>query len=150
MLVYRLNQEKYKDDISGYGAFLNGGRWNEKEQYLLYTATSRSLALLEALVHLKQSSNIIKWYILTIEMPDLPTISSVIKFEKLPKDWAVNESVTKYIGSKFILDKQLLFMEVPSIIIPEENNVIINPKHQYFNKVKIKQNKLLRLDKRLV
>jgi len=57
MELYRLTKSKYKNDLSGTGAFLAGGRWNNKGTYLLYTAASRSLAVVEALAHLVTVKN---------------------------------------------------------------------------------------------
>ena len=51
--VHRITRSKYANDLRGYGAFLPGGRWSNKSQYLFYTASSRALAVMELAVRLE-------------------------------------------------------------------------------------------------
>ena len=56
----------------------------------------------------------------------------------------------KFIGDNWIKSNSSLLLKVPSIVIPEEYNYLVNPLHKNFNKVKIVENKLFRFDNRLV
>jgi RES domain-containing protein len=148
MIVYRINNIKYKDDISGTGAFINGGRWNNIETYMLYTATFRSLALLESLVHLK-NVNQSSWHMLSLQLPIKENELEKIALNLLPKNWVNNESETRYFGELFINANKNLGLLVPSAIVHEEYNLILNPKHVLFSKIKVVENKLINIDKRL-
>jgi RES domain-containing protein len=56
---------------------------------------------------------------------------------------------TQYIGTTFLKAKQLLFLKVPSIIVPEENNIVINPKHEAFKEIQVVTSQKFDVDKRL-
>ena len=69
MIVYRLSKKEYINDLSGYGAERNGGRWNEKGRPALYTASSCALAVLEVAVHVPFGIMPVDYYMATIEVP---------------------------------------------------------------------------------
>ena len=76
MIIYRLCNEEYKDDISGTGAKLAGGRWNSIGVPVLYTSEHISLAVLEILVNTNTNLIPLSYYLFKIEVPDtiLPLI----------------------------------------------------------------------------
>jgi RES domain-containing protein len=150
MLVYRLTNSFYKDDLSGQGAYLYGGRWNEKETYALYAAEHISLSLVELLVHTKQLLQQPSYHLLTFLLPDESTLFKQIAHDKLSKNWKEDISITQYVGTSFLKQNQLLYLKVPSIIVPNENNVLINPKHPLFKKIKLKASEKFDVDRRLL
>jgi RES domain-containing protein len=149
MIVYRITNEAYKTDISGQGSFLFGSRWNSKGFRLLYTSQFISLSILESLVHLKRQYIPSAQYLLHIELPDSKEITEV-SVKKLKKDWHQQFDYTQEIGDQFIKSNQILSLKVPSAIVPQENNFLLNPLHADFKKVKIISSELLELDKRLL
>lgn len=148
MIVYRISNELYKDDISGNGAAINGSRWNSKNIRMLYAGEFISLTILESLVHLRQGDLPEKQYLLKIELPDVEL--QEIKVLKLADKWQQQISYTQWMGDQFIAADQALVLKVPSAIVPQEHNFLINPLHKEFKKVKIVTNELLDLDKRLL
>ena len=148
MIVYRITNEAYKDDISGSGAALYGSRWNSKGTYLLYTSQFISLSILESLVHLRRQEIPPSQFLLHIEVPDEQEIAE-ISYKKIKKNWREEIDYTQWLGDQFIQNKQSLIFKVPSVIVPQENNVLLNPLHPDFKKVKIIASELLELDKRL-
>lgn len=149
MIVYRITNEVYKNDISGNGASVLGSRWNSKGLRLLYTSQYISLSILESLVHLKKQYIPPTQYLLHIELPDAKEISE-ISLKKLKKDWHQQFDYTQEIGDQFIQSNQTLCLKTPSAIVPLEYNFLINPLHPDFKKVKIISSELLELDKRLL
>jgi RES domain-containing protein len=149
MIVYRITNEIYKNDISGNGAAILGSRWNSKGIRLLYTSQFISLGILESLVHLKRQYIPPTQYLLQIEVPDEKEISE-ISYKKIKKDWHQQFDHTQWIGDQFIQNNQTLILKVPSAIVPQENNFLLNPLHADFKKVKIISSELLELDKRLL
>jgi len=148
MIVYRISDCRYIKDLSGTGAALYGARWNSRKMYMLYTAQSPSLALLEAVVHLGKLPE--KGYCMaTIEIPD--SIAPVVAPDKLPENWYANPSpdILKTIGDDFIRAGKYLAMPVPSVVMMEECNYLINPFHVLFDKVKILSEKPVRIDNRI-
>ncbi len=148
MIVFRITNETYKNDISGNGAAMFGSRWNSKGTRLLYTSQSISLSILESLVHLKRSDIPPTQYLLHIELPDEKEIAE-ISYKKIKKDWHREIEYTQWMGDQFIRNKKNLFLKVPSAIVPQESNVLLNPAHNEFKKVKLVASELLELDKRL-
>ena len=147
MIVFRLANEPYKNDISGDGASRYGGRWNSSGLKVLYTSQSISLTILESLVHLRSDLIPASQHLLRIEVPDKDIIE--ISTVKIKPGWEREYEYTQWIGDQFITQNQGLLLRVPSVIVPEEFNLLINPINKEFKKVKLLRSDLLRLDKRL-
>lgn len=137
MKVYRISKEKYIKDLSGTGAKLYGGRWNPKGYALLYTSEHRSLAALEVLVHLNRDTIPDGLKILTLEIPDQFIDDSDRK--KYKKIFSSEFSTARFVeeGKKWIEAATGLALRVPSVLIHEENNILVNPLHKAFKKLKI-------------
>jgi RES domain-containing protein len=146
MILYRFSPEQFSSDISGEGARRFGGRWNSKGRPVVYTSLSISLSLLELLIHSISHDEIIRNYLTIIEAPD-DKITEV-PLSTLKKNWTGDEDFTKYLGDEF-LQSDFLLMKVPSAIIPHESNLLINPSHRDFKKVKIKTAERFMFDARL-
>jgi RES domain-containing protein len=149
MIVYRFASELYKEDISGNGASLFGGRWNSKGNPVLYTSHNISLSVLELLVHNKNYVSYKNPYLISISIPDyiIPVVTAA---EKLVTGWNSKPGYTRRIGDQFLNETSSLVLQVPSSIISQENNLLINPLHPDFKKVKIIDTVLFELDKRLL
>ncbi|MGB3004905.1 MAG: RES family NAD+ phosphorylase [Chitinophagaceae bacterium] len=151
MELYRITQEKYSGDLSGNGAKLFGGRWNSEGFPALYTASSRSLALLETLAHTPAKMLGAKVYMLvTIYLPD-SILAQEIEYKKLTTGWDAPDIrlFTQKTGDNFLINKKDLLLSVPSVLIPEENNFVINPQHPDIKKVKITNKRRIHFDKRV-
>ena len=148
MIVYRISNELYKEDISGDGASMNGSRWNSKNIKMLYTGEYISLTILESLVHLRNIDIPANQYLITIQIPEIDL--QEITFFKLKDKWQQHLSYTQWIGDQFVFAGQSLILKVPSVVVPQEHNFLINPLHKDFKKVKIINSGLLELDKRLL
>lgn len=151
MLVYRISRQRFANDLNGTGARLNGGRWNSVGLSLLYTSSYRSLAVLEILVHTTNNYVPDNLSLITIEVPDSKLIKG-ISYEMISDELDKKKVQAQFqtIGDNWIQSQSSLVLKVPSIIIPEEFNYLINPLHKDFHKVKIKETKLFRFDERLV
>lgn len=148
MIVYRLSTEKYKDDLSGTGAKIFGGRWNSPGLPIIYTAENISLAVLEILARTDKYSIPISYCLIKIFVPDTAT-SILIQEKKLKTGWEFDPGYTQWMGDEFLKSNDALIMKVPSVIIPEETNFLLNPGHPDFKKVKITEADAFRFDKRL-
>lgn len=153
MYVYRITRQEYSQDLSGYGAKLYGGRWNEKNIAVLYTCEYKSLAVLELLVHTPKQFKPPKYVILTLEIPD--KITNLIKrypVDDLPKDWdhPLANTSTQSWGSQKIITANLLGFVVPSVILKSEHNIVLNPSHQDYHQIRITNIEDFSIDKRLL
>lgn len=135
MIVYRLADRRYVDDKEGTGAKLFGGRWNEVNTACIYTSEHISLALLEKFVHAKGSGSMRNIALLKMTIPDDETILFNVDLDKLEKDWTKNISYTQWIGGQLLNDPLTLAFSVPSAIIPDEKNVIVNPRSKHFSRI---------------
>lgn len=150
MEVYRLTTTKYKDQLSGKGASLNGGRWNSKGTEIIYTASNRSLAMAEVAVKLDSFELSIDFHMLTIYVPDSLT-SIKYSVQDLPHDWNSFPRITatKFIVDNIVKENRFCIIQVPSVVVPGDFNYLINPKHKSFNKIKIVDSVKFPFDDRL-
>src|SRR3954447_15621263 len=141
MIVYRIEREKYLDTtLQGIGASMSKGyRWNSFNTRLVYTAESRALATLEVSVHLDLSEDLpTDRYYVEIEIPDDLTILEV-DIKDLPDDWDAKPPTvtTQAIGDDFVNGNEAAVLKVPSSIVPQESNYLINPNHSDESKIKV-------------
>ncbi len=131
MKVFRLSRAEFADDLSGFGASIAGGRWNFPGEYLLYTAQTSSLSILESLVHLNGATMGMRYELVTINIAD-NTISTLedLKID-LPKNWAELDQIpmTRRIGSDWLKSLESPVLKVPSVLNPLEHNYLLNPRH---------------------
>ncbi|MFZ4769921.1 MAG: RES family NAD+ phosphorylase [Ferruginibacter sp.] len=148
MIVYRITNSLYSNDITGTGAKLMGGRWNSKGVPLLYVSEHISLAVLEMLVNTKFKDFIIPLDLISIQIPEKVT-QGEISLKKLKKDWITDYGYTRFMGDEFIKNKQSLLLKIPSVVITEEFNYLVNPLHPDFKKIKIIETRSFKTDERL-
>lgn len=136
MNVFRIAKSNYIQDLSGEGARIYGGRWNRPGVAVLYTSQARSLAMLELIVHFSAlnamkeqysflSLSIPNEFIETIDLNLLRNIQFGLNNNKL---WEITED--------YFFRKNILALKVPSILIPEEFNVLLNPQHPNYQLIK--------------
>jgi RES domain-containing protein len=149
MLLYRLTRCIYANDLSGAGARLYGGRWNSEGRAMIYLASSRSLAVLEALVHLPPTNIPDEYCMVTIDAPD---DFAGIDEKLLPQNWQdfPDLDILKQMGNVFLFEKRNLLLKVPSAIVNEEFNYLLNPAHTMIQKVKLKNVQPFSFDSRLL
>lgn len=136
MELFRFAHKNYKDDISGEGARLYGGRWNSIGISALYVSSTASLALLEVLAHQVKFSDLADQYLIILQIP--PTISvAKVAVSKLKKDWNEDVEHTQFIGDAFLKEGEHLLLQVPSVVVPLEWNYVINPNHKDHRRIKI-------------
>ena len=135
MLIYRITLTKFADKLVASG---RAARWNPNETEVIYTASSRSLACLENVVHRSQLGLNQLFSVMTIEVPD-SVKKEIVKLNDLPTDWRefAQMPLTQDIGQNWLNKAQTALLQVPSSIIDEEMNYLINPHHPDFRKVKL-------------
>ncbi|TAJ06683.1 RES domain-containing protein [Marinilabiliaceae bacterium JC017] len=141
MKVFRIEREKHlKTTLEGIGAALTEGyRWNSLNTYLVYTAESRALATLEVSVHLDLNEDLpTDRYYVEIDIPDDVTINE-LNITNLPDHWDSKPPIleTQYIGDDFVKGRSAAVLKVPSSIVQQEFNYLINPNHPDSEKISI-------------
>jgi RES domain-containing protein len=134
MLCWRIARQRYAD-LSGSGGLKTSGRWHSAGHPVIYAATSIALASLEYAVHTAERP--VDSVLLTIELPD----DSLVKIEDilggpLPGNWPFVEAQTQHLGVGWLDSGASIALEVPSLVIPLERNLILNPHHARFAEVR--------------
>ena len=148
MEFYRIVLTKYSTELFASGV---EGRWNKEGEHVVYASTTRALALLENLVHRRHLGIEVSFTLLTLEVPEKSLIET-IQFKSLPEGWqkSTNYSNCQSFSRAWFKGNKALVIKVPSSIIPEEFNVMINANHHLFGKIKIKKRQQFTIDQRLV
>lgn len=151
MLVYRIVNERYQDDLSGRGAKLYGGRWNKIDEAVLYTSSSVSLACLELLANVDLGFTSPRYALLTIEVPD-DISKRIVRIEDLAPNWRSTDqyATSKAIGSAWLAGHSAFCLVVPSAVIPQEPNYIFDVLNTRMKDIKIIQVEPFSFDKRLL
>lgn len=138
MQVFRLARHARRHDLSGYGAFLYGGRWNLRGTSVLYTAETRSLAIMEVLVHLTSEELPADMYMLTLDVPATASRAELLVAD-LPPDWRRTglPQPTALLGHAWLAAATSLALRVPSVVVSQEHNLLLNPAHPEFAQVKL-------------
>lgn len=119
-------------DLSGKGAERTGGRWNRPGRPVVYAASSAALACLETVVHLNAGGLPLNRFLVRIDIPeDLWRTAVVREVSSLPVGWTAvpTGKVSLDIGDQWLHEKHAALLVVPSVIVPEEFNALINPNH---------------------
>jgi RES domain-containing protein len=124
-------------DLKGLGGMRASGRWNEAGLPVVYLAASPAGALLEVCVHTSSSDVPPTYTLLRIEGPDTETLS--IAEESLPPDWTLKPEITRQLGDKWLRERASVLLRVPSAIVPQTSNYILNPLHADASRFNITQ-----------
>jgi RES domain-containing protein len=150
MEVFRLARKKYAIELSGKGASVSGARWNSKGTEIIYCAQNRALAMAEVLVHLPLAALPKDFVMLTITIPDDVSME-ILDSNKLNIDWNVFPCTfeTPLLGDDFINRNEACLLKVPSAVVKGDFNILINPYHVEFCKIKITDQIDFPFDKRI-
>jgi RES domain-containing protein len=151
-IVWRLARPEFADELDGEGARLFGGRWNSRGQRALYTSRHLSLSVLEAYVNIPPE--------LRDELPELravqisiPDDAGTLHVSRQQLDDLLAgpnaRGACRDIGDRWIERNAELVLDVPSVLVPEESNLIVNPAHPRMPEVKILSARAFHFDPRL-
>lgn len=147
IISYRIVKEKHAHSaFSGEGARLYGGRWNSQGVAVVYTSDSLALCCLEVFVNLP-SYELLKDFVYFKLFFD----EKFVRGADLQDGWNDRpiSKVSQEIGDNWILERNSAILRVPSVIIPEGNNYLINFNYQDSNQIKIGDPISLDFDPRL-
>lgn len=149
--AWRITQKNHAETaFDGIGASFEGGRWNHKGVHVVYSSESISLAALEIIVHLPEEVLLYSEYVrIPITIPKKSIVA--IDPQRSPTGWdsIPPKAPTQDIGTQWAKSLKSLALKVPSTIVPEESNYIINPFHPDFKLAMIGQMEFFPFDKRL-
>jgi len=142
--VWRLARRPYAA-LDGEGARRFGGRWNPRGRPVVYAAEHLSLALLEIIVHLELSPDEFPQDYVKIPI-DIPDDVPVSRISSLPG----SEAEMRTLGARWIDQRGTAVLVVPSVLVPEEFNVLLNSRHPEFPRIRAAAPRHFRFDRRLL
>ena len=152
LTAWRLVRPKYgtaSDAFSAEGSRLFGGRWNSPGRRVVYVSSSLSLAALETLAHAGRRRFEREYIAFKLYIPEALMLE--LRGEDLPEDWqarAVSEGARR-VGDAWLAAQASVTLSVPSVIVPEERNYLLNPEHPQFAELTIENPRPFRFDVRL-
>ncbi len=138
MRVWRLTRAPFaRTPFDGVGPARGGGRWNGRGTYVAYASSSRALAILEVLVHINREQAPADYVFVEAELPD--DAVEVLDVAGLPKGWQSEPppASLRTIADRWVRSNSALALRVPSAIVPQEANVLINPGHPRIGELRI-------------
>lgn len=148
--AWRIVKATYKNKaFTGDGARMFGGRWNSKGVPVIYTAGSLALASIEMVVNLP-SPKLLEAFVRIPVRFNSNLVEDPPLF-KLPKSWKSRpiSPLTRDLGDKWIKEQRSVVLKVPSVVVPEEFNYLLNPMHPDFKKVEVGKPVVYHFDPRL-
>ena len=148
MFLWRISNHL---SLAGDGALRKPGRWRPRGRRVVYCAQSPAAALLEILVHFEMDIQDlpVRYRRLKIEAPDDVHVERV-SVDHLPADWPERTEVIRALGDDWLTKGSAALLSVPSAIVPETFNVLLNPAHQDAKRIVIIQTGEHAIDRRLL
>lgn len=142
--MYRLvRAARASDVLSGEGARLYGGRWNPRGLPVVYASESRALAVLESFVHVTKEARTLRFFLYEITLPRRAAIRG---FDSAESPLVPESQAT---GRKWLEDGIELALRVPSVIVPQEMNYVLNTRHAQFSRLQVSNPESFSFDDRL-
>ena len=152
LTAWRITKTRYREQaFDGEGARRFGGRWNTTGTRMVYTAQSRSLAILELLAHLGDNRTLSEEYVL-IAVTFPTSLATWTDLTDLPADWhrSPPPPAVPLFGDRWARQQRSVALLVPSAVCPGEHNWLLNPDHPAFAHVVVGEPQRLDLDPRLL
>jgi RES domain-containing protein len=152
LTAWRLVRPAYGDPdaaFSGEGARRFGGRWNAPGRPLVYASLHLSLAALETLAHADRRRFERDYVTFQVRVPH-PLILE-LRDEDLPADWRARpvSAGARAVGDAWLAQRASVALSVPSVLVPQERNLLLDPAHARFTEVRIGAPQPFRFDERL-
>jgi RES domain-containing protein len=150
--AYRILRRAYaKNPLNGEGAFRFGGRWSSPGTRLAYCSERLSLAMVEYFVHIEADDPPRDLVIVTAEIPD-SVARDTVATRRLPVNWRQTPAPPDLaaFGDSFVRRSRAAILFVPSAIAPDERNLLVNPLHPDFARIRINEPAPFRFDARFV
>jgi RES domain-containing protein len=148
--AFRLIKAKYAAEaFTGDGARRYGGRWNTAGTPVVYASSSIALAILEVLVNLEDPAEL-RHYLLA-EAGFEKKLLRLLDSERLPASWRDNPAPPEVValGQEWLASASSAVLDVPSAVVAEERNYLLNPRHGHFGQVTLLEPRSFAFDPRL-
>jgi len=150
MQLFRITRDKYSKSLTASGV---GARWNSDDVFVIYTSGTRSLATLEVLVNTNRVALLRSYKLMCLDLDAKSKDIHTVNERDLPKNWRGQGAykTLRSLGNEWYYSKKKLVLKVPSAVIPQEHNFIINTRHpDFFDKLSLSHTEEFIWDKRLI
>ena len=151
-LAWRLSPPAYADALNGEGNRVFGARWNSPGRGVVYTCENLSLCVLETYVHFSSAQREIIPDFMAVQIR-IPDDAGVVTIETAAFEGLLSggnpEGACRRIGDGWLASGQELVLAAPSVVVPEERNLMLNPAHPRMNEVAILRRRRFQFDARL-
>jgi len=149
--AWRIVKKRHADSaFDGEGARRYGGRWNSPGTPVVYVSDTRALCLLEVLAGLRSVKPVQSYVLIPVTFDDSLILS--VQSSDLPSEWRQSPPTpsTQAIGDDWVDQLRSAVLRVPSVIVTEEFNYILNPVHPDFGRIQIGDPRDFTVDSRLL
>jgi RES domain-containing protein len=145
VFAWRLASGSYPP-LSGEGAARVGGRWNSPGRPLVYASESLALCLAECLVHVtgRLPTNYVAF-----KISFLDNEAEELSLKTLKAGWERDIAQTRAVGDRWLAEARSLALIVPSVVLPESRNILLNPQHSAASRMRVISQKPFTFDPRL-
>jgi len=144
MVLWRISRHL---ELNGRGGIILAGRWHHAGRPVVYLADSPADALVEACVHTSANDIPPSFTLLKVAGPDLPFDD--VGIATLDQGWTRRAELTRVLGSEWLKRGRTALLRVPSALVPETRNYLLNPLHADATLFQIQESFLFPLDERL-
>jgi RES domain-containing protein len=149
--AWRIVDPAYIDDaFTGEGPRRRGGRWSPAGVLVVYTASSVSLAMLEIIVRTERALRLPEYALFSCSFPE--AIVETLDRRRLPANWRDYPAPVELqqIGAEWLDSRESAVLEIPSAVVEQEVNYLLNPEHEDFRSIDIGEPRPFKLDPRLI
>jgi RES domain-containing protein len=148
--AWRLSKARYAADLTGQGAARDGQRWNQPGQRAVVQGLTPEITALEVLVHLNGVLSV-PLVLSGYDVPAAPDLIGEVDPAALPEGWnsVPHGQANAAIGGNWLRASQQLGLVLPSVVVPQGRNLLLNPLHPAMAQVLLVQQEPFQLDQRL-
>jgi RES domain-containing protein len=148
--LWRLYRTRHGAGLDGIGGTFADGRWHNRGERVVYFGGSAAIVVLERLAHTDPDLLPDDLQLARFEFSGPMTESKVEEYGALPADWIQDEKATRRIGERWRQQGARCLLVVPSAILPEEFNFVLNPQHPEAQGLRLVRERRFSFDARLI
>ncbi len=148
--LWRLYRAPHGPGLDGIGGTFADGRWHSRGDLVVYFGGSAAITVLERLAHTDPDLLPDDLRLAQFEFAGPVSESNIDEFGGLPEDWIRDENATRRIGERWRQGASSCLLAVPSAILPEESNFVINPQHPDSRRLRLIRERRFSFDARLI
>lgn len=148
--LWRLYRTRHGPGLDGIGGLFADGRWHTQGERVVYFGGSAAIVVLERLAHTDPDLLPRDLRLARFEFSEPVLETNVEEFATLPANWRQDENVTHHIGGRWRQQGSSCLLAVPSTILPEEVNFVLNPEHSDAKRLRLARDRRFTFDPRLI